>query len=348
MNGLAPPPPRLHRSALTRLLATLAEPAAVQRPGAGTSAGTKPGEVAAATAPGTATDADSLPTTRLAAWLDWTDAIALSTSLSTSSPSGVPALRQASKASQPGLAGPGGQGDPGGTSEPVDHALESLQAAVADLRLRLADNLRDDAVLAAISGTAPRPLRRHGGRPLPAMGTLASPAAAAAAAAAGSDFAPLRRSHRAQQRALDNPLAALRHNTREALAAASPTLARLAALDGVLERALAERERHLLGQTTVLLEQRFHRLRQAAAEAETGEARAQPIQPIQPHPPRHARQPTPPTGHAPAWLVGFCRELQALLHAELDMRLQPIEAMMSALQTHASRPGGDPANRGAQ
>lgn len=294
MNGLAPPSPRLHRSALTRLLATLAEPAA---PAASMAAGTAPGYMPVNSA---TSDADRLPTARLAAWLDWTDAIALSTSLGSSAAAG--------------------------TADVDAAVLDALRGAAADLRAQLAQNLLADPVLAAIGGVAPRPLRRgggrDGGRPAPIGGSAASPAATAAAAAAGSDFTPLRRSHRAQQRALDNPLAALRHNTREALAAASPALARLAALDGVLERALAERERHLLGQATVLLEQRYHRLRRAAADAAS----------------------PPPPGSTPAWLTGFCRELQALLHAELDLRLQPIEAMMTALQAQTHRPSS-PATR---
>ncbi|MFT4267926.1 MAG: DUF3348 family protein, partial [Xenophilus sp.] len=96
-----------------------------------------------------------------------------------------------------------------------------------------------------------------------------------------------------------------RGGLRDALAARSPALARLAAVDAVMERALAAREQALLGALPARLQKHFERLR------------------------REAGPEAPPS----AWLPAFRRDLQALLLAELDFRLQPLEGLMQALRT---------------
>jgi hypothetical protein len=124
------------------------------------------------------------------------------------------------------------------------------------------------------------------------IGLSADPAAA--------DFGPLRRRYLARQQAMEVAVVALRQRVRAALAAASPRSGQLAGVDAVMEQVVGERERLLLAGVPSLLEKRFERLR--------------------------ARQPDD-TG----WLDGFCRDLRAVLHAELEIRLQPVEGLLQAL-----------------
>jgi len=135
----------------------------------------------------------------------------------------------------------------------------------------------------------------------PAVKSLKPPPRQAAAPADDeTDFAPYRRSHLAHQRAMEARLGPLRVSVRAALVGASPALGQLAALDAALDQALGVRERHLLGSVTTLLEARFQRLCEAQ-----------------------------PAG----WLMVYRKDMQAVLLAELDVRLQPIEGMMDALRT---------------
>ena len=124
-----------------------------------------------------------------------------------------------------------------------------------------------------------------------------------------ADFAPCRRAYRAQQQLMQTRLAPLRARLRAALSARSPELARLAALDAVLDGALAEREQHLLAQVPGLLERHFTRLRRAQAGPE----------------PRLAPDPVRQT-------------LQTVLLAELELRLQPVAGLAEALAAQAGVP----------
>jgi hypothetical protein len=78
-------------------------------------------------------------------------------------------------------------------------------------------------------------------------------------------------------------------------------LGRLAEVDAVMEVALTPREHTLLAKVPDLLGQRFARL--------------------------HA-------GGQPHWLDAFRREMQSVLLAELDLRFQPVDALLAALRTH--------------
>jgi hypothetical protein len=122
----------------------------------------------------------------------------------------------------------------------------------------------------------------------------------------GAAFEPYRRYYLGQQRELEASAAALRAKAREALGRASPALKQLAALDGALDSMLAEREARLLYTIPKLLKQRFEQLFQTQPPA----------------------APAPPQ----AWLAGFCSELQAVLLAELELRLQPALGLLEALQ----------------
>ncbi len=204
---------------------------------------------------------------RLGLWLDWTDAIALSAALNA-----VPAPRPA------GPAGPDADAD--ATAE--GQALRQQNAAVAACA-----RVRKDLVKLATSD-----------RVFAADKTAATSEA--------SDFSAYRRDYLGHQRAMDISLGPLRAHVRAALASVSAELARLAALDAVLDDALRPRERHLLATVPHWLEKHFEHLQQT-------------------HPADEVK------------LSRYQQDMRNVLSAELEMRWQPIEGMMDALRHEASR-----------
>ncbi len=207
----------------------------------------------------------------LAQWLGWTDAIALSAALD-----GAP-----------------------GADAPLAPAAAPLDDEAERLRGLLRHAIEADPVL---SGAPAVPAVR--------LARSASPAAVAAAAAQAAaepppEFAVYRQRYLARQQAMETAIGASRGGLRDALAARSPALARLAAVDAVMEQALAAREQALLGMLPTRLQKHFERLRHEAG----------------------------PEAPPAAWLPAFRRDLQALLLAELDFRLQPLEGLMQALRT---------------
>jgi len=130
-----------------------------------------------------------------------------------------------------------------------------------------------------------------------------------------TDFASHRRRHVAAQQAMDTGIAPLRGRVRQRLAAAGADMARLAALDEVMQAVVGAQERALLSTVPRLLEKRFQRLRQAH------EAPAEPPLPD-----------TPPAVGPALWLDTFRRDMQAVLLAELDIRMQPVEGLLAALR----------------
>jgi hypothetical protein len=114
----------------------------------------------------------------------------------------------------------------------------------------------------------------------------------------------------------------LRAQLRTALTQRSPELARLAAVDAVMEQALGERERTLLSVVPVLLEKRFEHLR-LAAQAEAA-ATADPDS-----------VPPPAEPSAGAWLATFRQDMHSVLDAELDLRWQPIAGLLEALHAQS-------------
>lgn len=119
------------------------------------------------------------------------------------------------------------------------------------------------------------------------------------------------------QQNMESAITALRARLRGMLASGSPGSARLAVLDAVMEQALNEREYELLSAIPGLLEQRFLRLRPAGSGAEEEGVPEQ----------------SPASGD---WLGVFCKDMQSVLSAELDLRLQPVEGLLGALR--ADRP----------
>ncbi|MFG6468054.1 DUF3348 family protein [Roseateles sp. BYS87W] len=116
-------------------------------------------------------------------------------------------------------------------------------------------------------------------------------------------LAPFRLHHAQQQRLMAARIASLRERLRPHLAETSGPLARLAQLDAMFERATATTERERLAGLPVLLTRR--------AEA------------------HHAAQPR-------GWRAPFWADLQRLLHAELDLRLQPVLGLIEALHADAA------------
>jgi hypothetical protein len=114
-------------------------------------------------------------------------------------------------------------------------------------------------------------------------------------------YVPYRRFYDAHQRDMELGIQPLRVNVREALAKTSPRLKQLADLDTVLETILRERERKLLAKVPLLLKKRFEELL---------------------------------VTRPGAWPTQFHNDLQTLLLAELDLRLQPTLGLIEALNNH--------------
>lgn len=138
----------------------------------------------------------------------------------------------------------------------------------------------------------------------------------------GSAFEPYRRYYLAHQRDMDLSVPPLRARVRETLARLSPALQQLAALDATFENILSEREAMLLAKLPQILRKRFAHLR---AQHQQTLADTQQIDK-----PSEWMQPG-------AWLARFCNELQTVLLAELDLRLQPAVGLLEALQNEKNK-----------
>jgi hypothetical protein len=130
--------------------------------------------------------------------------------------------------------------------------------------------------------------------------------------AADTDFPPYRRRYVDLQHTMDARIAPLRAQARAAVAQRSPAMGRLAAIDAVLDDALRARQQGVLATLPALLETHFKRLRRADEDAGAAP---------------HATPPRAP------WLTVFRKDMQRLLLAELDLRLQPVQGLIDALRT---------------
>lgn len=108
-----------------------------------------------------------------------------------------------------------------------------------------------------------------------------------------------------QQRRMETAIEPFRAHVRHTLAATSPRLARLAALDATLERLLGGREQRLLSGVPAFLKARFEQLRQSQPDT---------------------------------WPAPFEQELQQALLAELELRLQPVTGLIEALAQDSASP----------
>ena len=277
----------LNSSSFVRLLAEFGSPAESAKSAEITRARTRAraGAGSSAAAPSKQSFAE-----RLGQWLDWTDAIALAAALSRET-----------------------------AARPLNDRAAAAAKTVADelvrVRNKLADAIvADDLFKAGDDGVKlPKPLT---GAALGAALGVALNVAMNVPLELAPEFSAYRRACLAHQRAMAAGIAPLRGQVRQALAALSPALGRLAALDAVLDEALGDRERHLLSTVPVLLEQHFERLRRAHSTTRF-QARGSPSG-------------ADPSSAAP-WLADYGRDMQQLLLAELDVRLQPIEGMVEAM-----------------
>ena len=131
------------------------------------------------------------------------------------------------------------------------------------------------------------------------------------------DFAPYRQRYTDQQRNMDLMIGPLRDNARQTLSATSPALRQLAALDAAWEQLLAGREQKLMATVPLRLKRRFDQLRKT-------------------HTPIGDDAASPDTTQDPStpgpWLDTFSAELQQILLAELEMRLQPVTGLIEAFE----------------
>lgn len=125
-----------------------------------------------------------------------------------------------------------------------------------------------------------------------------------------TDFSPYRRRYVSRQQTMETAIAPLRTRLQAALVARSPALAQLAAVDAVMAQALGAHEVRVLATIPTLLEKHFTRLRRAQADQ------------------------VDPDVSPDLWLDGFTDDMQSVLFAELDIRLQPIEGLLEALRSH--------------
>ena len=129
-------------------------------------------------------------------------------------------------------------------------------------------------------------------------------------------YAAFRRYHQAHQRDMETGVRGVRVKLRHGVARASPRLRQLVALDATFDSILVEREGRLLATLPSLLEKRFNHLRKAYQQALTDTQRS---------------DDNPDLWMKPgAWLARFCAELQTVLLAELDFRLQPAVGLLEA------------------
>lgn len=133
-------------------------------------------------------------------------------------------------------------------------------------------------------------------------------------------YAPFRQRHLELQRQMEQMVAALRDHVRQAVAAASPRLRQLAALDAALEEVLAEREQKLLPTTAAVLERRFHQLQQA-------------------HRQQHDAADDPALWNRPGgWLHRYAQDWRQALLAELELRLESVAGLVDARRNEHRHP----------
>jgi len=250
----------------------------------------------------------------LSQWLGWTDAIALSAALNTSPPVIAPGARLFSSAEE----------------------RECVR-----VRTTLADAIASDTAATAAKRVAP----------------ARAPAKKLAAALAEDefDYSSFRQRYLSLQHTMETSIGNLRSRLRGMVAARNGEWTRLAVVDAIMDRALLPKERALLGAIPKLLQTHFDRLRKAeeaaqaaaqAQEADEAPAEAGSAAPqgadadaagdaAKPAPEAAPARETPPAAAVTpgAWLDTFRADMRAVLLAELDVRLQPVEGLLAALRT---------------
>jgi hypothetical protein len=210
---------------------------------------------------------------RLSQWFGWTDAISLSAALNgnpAASPSGARA---------------------GASAE--ENECNRVRMALTSAITQDSTFLQKPAPVPTKAAKATKVLKTS------PEDTAIDTQAAPVATATPTDFAPYRQRYLARQQAMDAAVGPLRGRLRARLAGKSPAMARLAAVDVVMEQVLGAQERSLLGSVPTLLEKHFKRLRQAAPDG---------------------------------WLDAFHQDARDVLLAELELRFQPVDGLLEALR----------------
>lgn len=143
-----------------------------------------------------------------------------------------------------------------------------------------------------------------------------------AAAETDARYAPYHQRYLDQQRHMVLRIDALRAHVRQAIAKVSPQLEQLATFDAAMDQILGGREQKLLSTVPLLLERRFEHLRKTH---QLGLAAAQQ---------RDAPALWPTPG---GWLGVFGKEMQEVLLAELEVRLQPVVGLIEAFSNKVKK-----------
>ena len=125
------------------------------------------------------------------------------------------------------------------------------------------------------------------------------------------DYVLYRQCYLALQQRMETSIAALRADLRARMAAMGPEMAKLAAIDAVMEQALMEKEYTLFVSVPTKLEAYFTQLRQASQDDDASDG----------------------AKSSNAWLDVFRKDMQGVLLAELDIRMQPAEGLQATLPT---------------
>ena len=181
------------------------------------------------------------------------------------------------------------------SSARADSVLGQLQR----LRKELTESVANDSILSGANWGKSRP-------------AAVAPGAAQINDAAEFDFAVYRRSFSAHQRTMEERIAALRAAVRAVATEHSPSLRQLAALDAAMETAVSVHQRRVTVNLPLLLEKRFTSVQRPLQNAAMSKGLAS----------------ASASGKPPA---SYGQTLQAVLLAEMEVRLQPVEGMIDAL-----------------
>lgn len=145
----------------------------------------------------------------------------------------------------------------------------------------------------------------------------AAPTGADDAEATSAEVAFYRQRYLTLQQVMEGEIGRLRGRLRNRLAKQGGAAGRLAAIDAVMEQAVGAHERTLLAPLPEQVAGHFERLRQAASATDATVGPSRPAA-------------------TTAWLDRFRTDMQRLLLAELDIRLQPSLGLLAALRTPPS------------
>jgi hypothetical protein len=158
-----------------------------------------------------------------------------------------------------------------------------------------------------------------------------------AAVEAAPDYAAFRQCYLSLQEKMESAIGNLRTMLRGRLATREPAMARLAAVDGVMERVLAVREHNALAAIPGLLAVHFERLRSQELAAKGNAHGAQSTEEAEGTARDDAPGSAPSASDTPTvkdgpWLDAFRKDMQSVLLAELEIRFQPVEGLRAALR----------------